>query len=65
MSPAPAVDLSQPFITQRLAMLEGFERAYLAGILEKAEGNFRRAAALAGLDRMHLKRSLRRHGLGT
>ncbi len=63
--PAPAVDLSQPFITQRDAMLEGFERVYLGGILEKAEGNFSRAAALAGLDRMHLKRLLRRHGLGS
>jgi transcriptional regulator with PAS, ATPase and Fis domain len=63
--PAPAVDLSQPFITQRDAMLEGFERVYLGGILEKAEGNFSRAAALAGLDRMHLKRLRRRHGLGS
>jgi DNA-binding NtrC family response regulator len=57
----PAVSLDVPYHAQREALLEAFESAYLRGMLDKHEGNFSRAAAAAGLDRMHFKRLLKKY----
>jgi len=67
LGPAPkkSADLEQPYTEQRDALLERFDREYLAGVLARHDGNFTRAAAAAGLDRMYFKRLLRRYGLGT
>ena len=42
-------------------MIARFERAYLEGQLAQHNGNFSRAAAAAGIDRMYFKRLLRKY----
>ena len=42
---------------------EGFERDYLRGLLERCEGNISRASREAGIDRVYLRKLLRKHGL--
>jgi DNA-binding NtrC family response regulator len=44
-------------------VLDEFERAYVAELLERHGGNLSRAAESAGLDRNHLARLARKHGL--
>jgi DNA-binding NtrC family response regulator len=44
-------------------VLEEFERAYVAELLARYGGNVSRAAESAGLDRNHLTRLARKHGL--
>ncbi|MBL8913737.1 MAG: sigma 54-interacting transcriptional regulator [Archangium sp.] len=58
---APPVALDREFHEQRDALVATFEAAYLRGMLDKHEGNFSRAAAAAGLDRMHFKRLLQKY----
>jgi len=55
------VDLDRPFVEQKAEVLATFERAYLRGQLERHGGNFSRAAAASGLDRMYFKRLLKKH----
>lgn len=40
-----------------------FERAYLADVLERCEGNLTRAALIAGIGRVTLYRIMKRHGI--
>ncbi len=61
--PTGAVDLSRPFLDHKSDVLSAFEEAYLKGILAAHEGNFSRAAAAAGLDRMYFKRLLKKYGV--
>jgi DNA-binding NtrC family response regulator len=61
--PGPGVDIERPFKEAKEAIVERFERGYLAALLEWADGNVSRAARKAGLDRMYLHRLLQRHGL--
>jgi DNA-binding NtrC family response regulator len=42
----------------------GFERDYLARLLDRADGKLAKAAQLAGVDPSNLRRLLKRHGLG-
>jgi transcriptional regulator with PAS, ATPase and Fis domain len=56
-------DLEKPYIGQRDELLERFDREYLASLLARHAGNFTRAAAAAGIDRMYLKRLVRRYDL--
>jgi DNA-binding NtrC family response regulator len=56
-----AVSLDRPFQEQRQALLEKFEAEYLRGMLDRHQGNFSRAAASAGLDRMYFKRLLQKY----
>ena len=58
---APEVNLDRPFVEQKAALLSEFERAYLEGLLARHDGNFSRAAAAAGIDRMYFKRLLKKH----
>ena len=52
-----------PFKEAKDAIIDQFERRYLAALLEWSNGNVSRAARKAGLDRMYLHRLLQRHGL--
>ncbi|WP_437735751.1 sigma 54-interacting transcriptional regulator [Sorangium sp. So ce1335] len=61
---APGVaDIEMPFKEAKDAIIDRFERDYLAALLEWSNGNVSRAARKAGLDRMYLHRLLQRHGL--
>ena len=57
--------LSQPhsFKDAKGLAVDGFERAFLEGVLAKAGGSLSRAAQLAMMDRKHLRELLRKHGL--
>jgi DNA-binding NtrC family response regulator len=52
-----------PFKEAKDRLLEAFERGYVAQLLERAGGNISRAAAEAGIDRNHLARLAKKHGL--
>ena len=56
------VDVSVPFKVAKDALIDGFERSYLRGILEAAGGNMTKAARMAGIDRMYLHRLVQKHG---
>jgi DNA-binding NtrC family response regulator len=55
------VDLDRPFSEQKCEVIARFERDYLEGQLARHGGNFSRAAAAAGLDRMYFKRLLKKY----
>jgi DNA-binding NtrC family response regulator len=44
-------------------LLDAFERRYVEEVLERADGNVSRAADEAGIDRNHLARLAKKHGL--
>ncbi|MBZ4422840.1 sigma 54-interacting transcriptional regulator [Myxococcus sp. RHSTA-1-4] len=58
-----ALDL--PFKEAKERLIEGFERDYLRTLLERCEGNVSRASREAGIDRVYLRKLLRKHGLDT
>ncbi len=58
------VDLSRPFTDAKSELVARFERDYLTSMLERHGGNFSRAAAAAGLDRMYFKRLLKKYAQG-
>jgi DNA-binding NtrC family response regulator len=58
---APELDL--PFKEAKERLIEGFERDYLKGLLERCEGNVSRASREAGIDRVYLRKLLKKHGL--
>jgi DNA-binding NtrC family response regulator len=45
-------------------LVDTWERSYLQHLMTRAENNISRAARLAGIDRTHLHRLLKKHGLG-
>lgn len=57
------VDVNLPFFKARREHIDEFERSYLEGLLVKHLGNVTQAATAAGVDRVHMYRLLRRHGL--
>jgi two-component system response regulator GlrR len=57
------VDPAQPYADQRRRAVDDFERRYLRALLEKHQGKVAQAATTAGVDRVHLYRLLRRHGI--
>lgn len=52
-----------PFKEAKERLIASFERDYLAGLLGRNQGNLSRAAREAGIDRVYLKRLLRKHRL--
>ncbi|MCG5054254.1 MAG: sigma 54-interacting transcriptional regulator [Myxococcales bacterium] len=63
-TPAPAeIPFELPFKDAKAVMVDAFERAYLAKLLETHHGNLSAAARAAELDRKHLRELLRKHGL--
>lgn len=62
-SPPSEVDLRLPFKVAKDAVVDAFERSYIAALLDEAGGNISRAARKAGMDRMYLHRLVQKHGL--
>ncbi|MCP3142145.1 sigma 54-interacting transcriptional regulator [Pyxidicoccus xibeiensis] len=56
-----ALDL--PFKEAKERLIEGFERDYLRTLLDRCGGNVSRASREAGIDRVYLRKLLRKHGL--
>ena len=56
-------ELELPFKEAKERLIEGFERDYLVGLLARCEGNISRASREAGIDRVYLRKLLRKHGL--
>jgi len=63
-APAPADESTVSFRAAKERAVAGWERAYLARLVERCAGNLSRAAREARMDRNHLRELLRRHGLG-
>jgi len=57
------IDVDVPFKTAKAALIDDFERAYCAKLLEVHGGNITQAARAAELDRVNLLRVLDKHGL--
>ncbi len=57
------VRLDLPFAAAKAAVVEHFERRYLAELWADCDGNLSAAARRAEVDRKHLRHLLRRHGL--
>ncbi|MEJ7602299.1 MAG: sigma 54-interacting transcriptional regulator [Kofleriaceae bacterium] len=60
---ATGIDVDVPFKTAKAALVEDFERAYCAKLLEAHGQNITQAARAAELDRVYLLRVLDKHGL--
>ncbi|KFA86783.1 ATPase AAA [Archangium violaceum Cb vi76] len=56
-------EMELPFKEAKERLIEGFERDYLKGLIERCEGNISRASREAGIDRVYLRKLLRKHGL--
>jgi DNA-binding NtrC family response regulator len=52
-----------PFQEARERMVQAFERDYLRALVKGCDGNLRKAARDAGIDRAYLYRLLHKHGL--
>ena len=59
----PSVDLGRPLREAREAWNRPYERAYVAGLLEREGGTVAAAARAAGVDRMTFYKLLARHGI--
>jgi two-component system nitrogen regulation response regulator GlnG len=59
------MSLDLPFKEAKERLIDGFERDYLRTLLERCEGNVSRASREAGIDRVYLRKLLRKHGLDT
>ncbi|NOJ52304.1 MULTISPECIES: helix-turn-helix domain-containing protein, partial [Myxococcus] len=59
------ISLDLPFKEAKDRIIEGFERDYLRALIDRCEGNVSRAAREAGIDRVYLRKLLRKHGLDT
>ncbi len=61
--PDAGVDLDQPFRQAKDETIACFEAAYLRRLLDRADGNISAAARTGAVDRAHLYKLLRKHGL--
>ncbi len=63
--PAPSLkrDPTTSFQEQKEQVVDHFEREFLADLLKKSEGNIKLASRLSGIERMQLKRLLKKRGL--
>jgi transcriptional regulator with GAF, ATPase, and Fis domain len=65
-APAGGLDpalFDTPFKDAKQIMVDGFERAYFARLLERTDNNLSRAAAEAGITRYYLRELLKRLGM--
>ena len=60
--PLPPPDPDVPFKDAKERLIEAWEGEYVRNLLERCQGNVTQAARVAGLDRAHLYRILRKHG---
>jgi len=58
-----AVDADVPFHEGKEKAVGAWEREYLSGLLRRTSGNVSEAARRSGIDRAHLYRLLRKHGI--
>ena len=64
MAPAPETSSGTlPFKDAKERLLQVFERDYLERLLERCDHNLSRAAREAQVERLHLRKLLRKHGL--
>ncbi len=61
-APSSEVDVRIPFKVAKDTLIDGFERAYVAAVLETCGGNMTKAARMAGIDRMYLHRLVQKLG---
>ena len=66
LAPVPA-GAEQPaagdFRSLKKQAVDRFEREYLSDLMREHDGNVRQASRASGIERMQLKRLLRKHGL--
>jgi DNA-binding NtrC family response regulator len=62
-TPAEPEGAIDPFKTAKRTMVDDFERAYLQKLFTRTQGNISRAAALAGIERVYVRKLFRKHGL--
>ena len=60
--PLPPPDPDIPFKDAKERLIDVWEAEYVVNLLERCQGNVTQAARVAGLDRAHLYRILRKHG---
>jgi DNA-binding NtrC family response regulator len=53
--------LNRPYRDARSELLERFEKRYLQALLERSEGNVRKAARVGQMNRSYLIELLKRH----
>jgi DNA-binding NtrC family response regulator len=58
-----AVDASRPFKEVKAEVVARFEQSYLEQVLARTGGNISAAAREAGIDRKHMERLIRKHGI--
>jgi DNA-binding NtrC family response regulator len=56
-------DLALPFKEAKERLIDGFERDYLTGLISRCGGNISKASREAGIERVYLRKLLRKHGL--
>jgi transcriptional regulator with GAF, ATPase, and Fis domain len=56
-------DPTLPYAQAKQRVTDAFERLYLTALLARHAGNVSRAARAAGMDRVHVHKLLKRHGL--
>jgi transcriptional regulator with GAF, ATPase, and Fis domain len=61
--PADHVDASLPYEVARRQALDAFERAYVAAVLSRTDGNVAAAARAAGVNRTYFHRLISRHNV--
>ena len=61
--PPLEVDASRPFKEVKAEVVSRFERSYLEQVLDRTRGNISAAAREAGIDRKHMERLIRKHGI--
>ncbi len=62
-TPAPPVDVEEPFVSAKQRAVDRFEREYLETLMRRTRGNISQASREAGLARHYLRELLRKHGL--
>lgn len=63
LSPSAPVAADRGFREAKLQVVDSFEKAYLADLLQKSSGNITHAAQVAGMDRKNLQDLIKKHGL--
>lgn len=64
LRPATAMtDFSASFPDAKRTVVDGFEREYVAAVLQRHGGNVSRSAQQAGIDRSSFQRLMRKHGV--
>lgn len=58
-----SIDTSRPFKELKADLVDSFEKSYIEKILEENGGNISASARQAGVDRKHLERLVRKHGI--